>query len=67
MKEEGPVAMIKDDQSIHQSHIFIKMANPILIILSMANSNQPHIDKLGSMVLMVDDNIRMSMPDLTYE
>ena len=43
------------------------MAKPLLILLRMANSNQPHMDKLWFMVLMVDDHIRMSMPDLTYE
>ena len=63
-KEEGTVAMIKDDQSFHQRHIFIKMAKPLLILLRMADSNQPHMDKLRFMVLMVDDHIRMSLPDI---
>ena len=33
----------------------------------MANSNQPHIDKLRFMVPIVDDHIRMSMPELNHE
>ena len=66
-KEEGTVAMIKYEKSFHKRHIFIKMAKPILIILRMANSNQPHMDKLRFMVLMVDDHIRMSMYELNYE
>ena len=56
--------MIKDDKSFHQSHIFIKMAKPLLILLRMAASNQPHMDKLQFMVLMVDDHIRISMPEI---
>ena len=36
-KEEGTVAMIKYDQSFHQRHIFIKMENPLLILLRMAD------------------------------
>ena len=59
--------MIKDDQSFHQKHIFIKMTNPLLILLRMDDSNQPHMDKLRFMVLMVCDNIRMSMPELNGE
>ena len=59
--------MIKDDQSFHQKHIFIKMAEPLLILLSMADSTQTHMDKLWFMVLMVDDHIRMSMPELNNE
>ena len=43
------------------------MPNPLLIILRMANSNQPHMDKLRFMVLMVDYYIRMSMPELNDE
>ena len=66
-KEEGTVSMIKYDQSFHQRHIFIKMANPILILLSMAESNQPHMEKLRFMVLMVNDYIRMSMYELNDE
>ena len=59
--------MVKGDQSFHQRHIFIKMANPILILLRMADSNHPHVDKLWFMVLMVDDHIRMSMSELNDE
>ena len=56
--------MIKDYQSFNQRHIFIKMANPLLIILRMANSNHPHMEKLRFMVLIVDDHIRMYISDL---
>ena len=35
--------------------------------MSMANSNQPHTDKLRFMVLTVDYQIRMSMPELNDE
>ena len=67
MKEEETVAMMKDYQSFHQSHIFIKMEKPLFILLRMANSNQPHMEKLCFMVLIVDDYIRMSMPDINDE
>ena len=43
------------------------MAKPLLILLRMVYSNQPHMDKLRFMVLMVDDQIRMSMHDLNDE
>ena len=43
------------------------MAKPLLILLGVADSNQPHVDKLQFMVLMVDDHIRMSMPELNDE
>ena len=43
------------------------MAKPFFILLRMADSNQTHMDKLQFMVLMVDDNIRISMPDLNDE
>ena len=66
-KEEGTVEMIKDDQSFHQRHILIKIAKPILILLRMSKSNQPHMDKLRFMVLIVDDHIRMFMYELNYE
>ena len=33
----------------------------------MADSNYPHMDKLRFMVLIVDDNIRMSMSELNDE
>ena len=59
--------MIKDDQYFYQRKIFIKMAKPLLILLRISESNQPHMEKLRFMVPMVDDNIRMSMPELNYE
>ena len=40
------------------------MSKPPLIILRMADSNQPHTDNIRFMVLMVDDHISMSMPEL---
>ena len=43
------------------------MANPLLIILRVVDSNQPHMDKFWFMVLMVDDQIRISMPELNDE
>ena len=67
MKEEGTVAIIKDDQPFHQRHIFIKMCKPHLILLRMVYSHYLHRDKLRLMVLMVDDHIRMSMPDINNE
>ena len=66
-KEEGTVEIIKDSQLFHQRHIFIKIENTLLIILRMADSNQPHMEKIWSMVIMVDDHIRMSMPELNDE
>ena len=45
----------------------MKMENPLLIILRMADSNQPHTDKLRFMVLMVDYHITISIPDLNDE
>ena len=63
-KEEVTVAMIKDDQYFHQRHILIKTTKTFLILLRMAESNQPHMEKLRLMVLMVDDNMRMYMPDI---
>ena len=59
--------MIKDDQSFHQRHIFINMKNPLLILLSMDESNKPHTEKLRFMVLIVDDHIRMSMSEWNNE
>ena len=35
--------------------------------MSITNSNQPHMDNLRFMVLMVDDYIKMSMPELNDE
>ena len=66
-KEEGDVAMMKDNQYFHQRHIFIKMEKPFLILLRMADLNQPHMDKLWRMVLIVDDHISMSMPERNNE
>ena len=43
------------------------MTKPILILLSMADSNQPHMNKLRFRVLMVDDHIRMYMPYINDE
>ena len=43
------------------------MAKPLLIILRVADSNHPHMDKLWFMVLMFDDHIRMSMSELNDE
>ena len=59
--------MIKGNKSFHQSKITIKNASPLLILLRMADSNQPHMDKLRFMVLMVDDNIRISISYLNDE
>ena len=59
--------MIDDYQSFNNRKILIKMAKPLLIILRMANSNRPHTEKLRFMVLMVDDQIRMSMTELNEE
>ena len=66
-KEEVNVAMIKDNKSFHQRPIFIKMTKLILILLSMANSNYPQMEKLRFMVLTVDDHIRIYMPELNNE
>ena len=66
-KEEGIFAMIKDNQSFHQRQIFIKMSKPLLILMKMADSNQPHKYKLRFMVLMVDDQISISMSELNDE
>ena len=43
------------------------MAKTILILLSMADSNQLHMYKLRLMVLMVDYHIRMSLSELNDE
>ena len=59
--------MIKGDKYFHQRHIFIKTAKPILILLMMSESNHRHMDKPRFMVLMVDDYIKMSMPELNDE
>ena len=40
------------------------MANHLLIILMMADSNHPQMENLGFMVLIVDDHIRMFMSNL---
>ena len=59
--------MIKNDQYFRQMKILIKKAKHILILLRVADSNQPHMDKLRFMVLMFDDHISIYMPDLNYE
>ena len=59
--------MIKYNQYFHQRHIFIKIVKSILIIMSMGNSKQPHMEKLRFMVLIVDDHISISMPKLNDE
>ena len=43
------------------------MTKPLLILLRMADSNQPHMNKLWFMVPMVDYKISISMPELNYE
>ena len=43
------------------------MEKPLLIILRMAESNHPHMDKLQFTVLMVAYQIRMSMPEINNE
>ena len=43
------------------------MAKPLLILLRLSDSNQPHMYKLRSVFLMVYDHIRMSMPEINYE
>ena len=43
------------------------MSKPILILLRMAESNQPHMDKLRFMVLMDYDHTRMSMSEINDE
>ena len=47
--------------------MLIKMAKRFLVIMSMAESNLPHMDKLRFMILMVDDQIRMYVPELNHE
>ena len=59
--------MIKYDQSFHQSNIFIKMVKPLLVIIRIAGSNQPHMDKIWFVVLVVYDRIRMYMIELNDE
>ena len=55
--------MIKDHQYFYQRKIFIKMAKPLLIILNMADSNQPQLYKLQFILLVVGDHIKMSMTE----
>ena len=43
------------------------MEKPLLILLRMSDSNQTLMDKTRFMVLMVDDHIRMSIPEINYE
>ena len=59
--------MIKYDQQFYQWNILIKTAKPLLILLSMADSNQPHMDKLWFILIVFDDHIMMSMPELNNE
>ena len=66
-KEKETSAMIKDNQSFHQRQILIKMENPLLVLLRMADSNQTHMDKLRFMVPMVEYHVRMSMSKLNDE
>ena len=35
--------------------------------MRMVDSNHTHMEKLWFVVIMVDDRIRMSMPELNYE
>ena len=51
-KEERTVAMAKDDQSFIQRYMLIKTEKLLLIIIRMADLNQPHMDTLRFMVLM---------------
>ena len=67
IKEEGTVTMINYDQYFHQMLIFIKMAKTILILLRVAESNQPHMDKLRFMVCTIGDHISMSMSEINDE
>ena len=43
------------------------MEKPLLVLLRMADSNQPHMDNFLSMVLIFGDYISMSMPELNDE
>ena len=43
------------------------MEKPLLILLNMDESNHPHMEKIRFMVLMVDDHMRMSIPELNDE
>ena len=43
------------------------MSKPLFILLRMADSNQPNMDNIRFIALMVDDNIRMSMSEINYE
>ena len=60
-KEEITVATIKDDQSFHQRNILIKMAKSLLVLLKVANSNQPHMYKFRFIVLTFCFNIKGSL------
>ena len=50
-KEEGTDEIMKGNQSFHQRHNLIKMANPLLIILMITDLNQPHMERSGSWYL----------------
>ena len=43
------------------------MENALLIILRISDSNKPHMDNIRFMLLMVDDHIRMYMPEINDE
>ena len=43
------------------------MAKPLLVIIRIAGSNQPHMDKIWFVVLVVYDRIRMYMIELNDE
>ena len=66
-REEGTVTRIKEDRPLHQRQIFTKMKKPLFILLGIADSNHPHIDKLQFMVLMVNDHISISMYEINDE
>ena len=43
------------------------MVKPLLILLRMADSNHPHMEKIRFIVLIVDDHIRMSVTEINDE
>ena len=59
--------MNKEDKYFLKRHILIKMAKALLILLMMADSNQPHMDKIRFMVLIFDDHIIIYMSQLKDE
>ena len=66
-KEEVTFTTIKGNQSFHQRKIFIKMEKPLLILMRMVDLNQPHMENLWFIVLMVDYHIRISMYEINDE